>query len=152
MKPIAIVGIVCATLLGIPALIVSPVVAIHYVNNWNAQGLVGDIKRLPLPRDTEILATRWDAGRMAPAGNGMNYSGAVLVRSSLSVEELKDYYAGIADTEGPEAIAVNAASKRGPASESFKDEFDLGQPDLFILTKRGAPSPNSPLSLDPRGH
>ena len=60
-----------------------------------AQGLVN----LPLPENTECIEAIYKAGKLVGNGNGMQYFGAILIKSELSLEELKEYYSAFAEHE-----------------------------------------------------
>lgn len=52
---------------------------------------------MPLPDHTEMLESVYKAGKLTGNGNGMQYFGAILIQSGCSLEELKTYYAGLAE-------------------------------------------------------
>lgn len=52
---------------------------------------------LPLPNDTQFIESVYKAGKLAGNGNGMQYFGAILIQSELSLEELKEYYWNFAE-------------------------------------------------------
>lgn len=67
-------------------------VVIPIVNNAIALGVENKLKKLPLPPDTERIESISKAGKMVGNGNGMQYFGAILIKSDLSAEELEDHY------------------------------------------------------------
>ena len=82
-------GIILALLFaGLLALIIgSPI-----KNNTEAKKVANAIKECALPERTELLDTVSAAGKLVGNGNGMQYFGAILIKSELSLEELKNYY------------------------------------------------------------
>ena len=46
----------------------------------------------PLPEKTELIESISRAGKLTGNGNGMQYFGAILIQSELSLKELDDYY------------------------------------------------------------
>lgn len=62
-------------------------------NNMEAQKVANAIKECVLPERTELLDTLSAAGKLVGNGNGMQYFGAILIKSELTLEELKEYYA-----------------------------------------------------------
>ena len=54
---------------------------------------------LPLPYSTEFIESIHKAGKLVGNGNGMQYFGAILIKSELPLDELKEYYLEFADTE-----------------------------------------------------
>lgn len=67
-------------------------VGIPIVNNAIALGVEKDLKSLPLPEKTEFIESTSKAGKLVGNGNGMQYFGAILIKSDLSPEELDVYY------------------------------------------------------------
>ena len=61
-------------------------------NNCIADKIEKDLAKYQLPSDTELVDSISAAGKMSGNGNGMQYMGAILVKSKLSAEELKEYY------------------------------------------------------------
>ena len=61
-------------------------------NNCIADKIEKDLAKYQLPSDTELVDSISAAGKMSGSGNGMQYMGAILVKSKLSAEELKEYY------------------------------------------------------------
>ncbi len=69
-------------------------VVIPIVNNAIALGVENQLEKLPLPPDTERIESISKAGKMVGNGNGMQYFGAILIKSDLSIEELENHYWG----------------------------------------------------------
>lgn len=67
-------------------------VCIPVANNAIALGVENDLKRLPLPANTELIESTSKAGKLVGNGNGMQYFGAILIKSDLSLEELEAHY------------------------------------------------------------
>ena len=67
-------------------------VAIPVANNAIALGVENDLKSIPLPEKTELVESTSKAGKMVGNGNGMQYFGAILIKSDLSMEEVKNHY------------------------------------------------------------
>lgn len=53
----------------------------------------------PLPEKTELIESILRAGKLTGNGNGMQYFGAILIRSDFSLEELDAYYSGYRSNE-----------------------------------------------------
>lgn len=76
-------------------MIASPFVSyagIVITNNCIADKIEKDLAKYQLPSDTELVDSISAADKMSGNGNGMQYMGAILVKSKLSAEELKEYY------------------------------------------------------------
>ena len=67
-------------------------VGIPIANNAIALGVENDLKSIPLPEKTELIESTSKAGKLIGNGNGMQYFGAILIRSDLTLNELSDYY------------------------------------------------------------
>ena len=68
------------------------IIASPVVNNHTAKKTVKVIEKIELPANTEYVETFWKAGKLIGNGNGMQYLGGILVRSGLTIEELRVYY------------------------------------------------------------
>lgn len=87
MKKIIVIGlgvIFCAIL---TLLIATPV-----VNDNVAKKTAKELSDLPLPQNTEYIETVSKAGKLVGNGNGMQYFGAILIKSELPLNELEEYY------------------------------------------------------------
>lgn len=67
-------------------------VGIPIANNAIALGVENDLKSLPLPEKTELVESTSKASKMVGNGNGMQYFGAILIKSDLYPDELAAYY------------------------------------------------------------
>lgn len=54
---------------------------------------------ISLPEKTELIESLSQAGKLTGNGNGMQYFGAILIRSELSLEELDAYYSDYRSNE-----------------------------------------------------
>lgn len=69
------------------------------INDCTARRVADELSRLPLPEKTELIEIKSAAGKLTGSGNGMQYFGAVLIRSALTPEELDTYYSAYAEDE-----------------------------------------------------
>lgn len=67
------------------------------INNFSAQKVKDDICAIPLPKATIKLEEVSRAGKLVGNGNGMQFFGAILLESALSLEELDKYYSQYRD-------------------------------------------------------
>lgn len=67
-------------------------ICIPITNNLIAARVESKIKDIPLPKDTEIIDSISIAGKLTGNGNGMQYFGAILIKSNLDIIELENYY------------------------------------------------------------
>ena len=78
------------------ALLAMLLLSVPVVNDLMAERIADGLRALPLPEGTELVETAYAAGKLAGSGNGMQYFGAILLRSGLSLGELKAYYSNYA--------------------------------------------------------
>lgn len=67
--------------------------ALPIANNAIALGIEKDLRALPLPEGTELVESTSAAGNLTGNGNGMQYFGAILLKSDRPLAELRDHYA-----------------------------------------------------------
>ena len=87
MKKLEIVRILAA------AILIGGVIFIPLINNHTAYKVEKALCEIPLPEETELIESLSQAGKLTGNGNGMQYFGAILIRSELSLEELETYVA-----------------------------------------------------------
>ncbi|MBR5316948.1 MAG: hypothetical protein IKU39_03540 [Lachnospiraceae bacterium] len=86
-KVVKVIGI------ALVVLVLVLVIATPFVNNYSASKIEKRLTALPLPEKTEYIESISKAGKMTGNGNGMQFLGAMLVQSELTIEELNTYYA-----------------------------------------------------------
>lgn len=86
MKKLKLVGILAAVVL------IGGVISIPLINNHTAYKVEKKLCETPLPEKTELIESISRAGKLTGNGNGMQYFGAILIQSELSLKELDDYY------------------------------------------------------------
>ena len=105
------------TFLLIVAIIIGALYCVIMVsNNRIAAGLRDRLLNCSLPEQTELLGAKSVAGKLTGAGNGMQYRGALLVRSDLSKDELLAHYQTVLSDDG---VFLFVDSLTSP--ESFTD-------------------------------
>ena len=75
------------------AILIGGVISIPLINNHTAYKVEKALCEIPLPEETELIESLSQAGKLTGNGNGMQYFGAILIRSELSLEELETYVA-----------------------------------------------------------
>lgn len=98
-RVLAIFGFICGLFVVVVLFIY---IAAPFVNDNAARKTAKVLEHMPLPHDTELVETVYKAGKLVGNGNGMQYFGAILIRSELSLEELQEYYSKYADPEQQE--------------------------------------------------
>lgn len=69
------------------------------INDYSAKDVTRDILLLPLPEKTEVIEEFSQAGKLVGNGNGMQYLGAVLIKSDLSLEAIDEHYSAYRKTQ-----------------------------------------------------
>ena len=93
MKKLKAVGILAVVVLIVGSL------SIPLINNHIAYKVEKVLFEIPLPEETELIESLSQAGKLTGNGNGMQYFGAILIKSELSLEELDAYYSGYRSNE-----------------------------------------------------
>ena len=93
MKKLKIVGILAA------AILICESLSIPLINNHTAYKVEKALCEITLPEKTELIESLSQAGKLTGNGNGMQYFGAILIRSELSLEELETYYSDYRSNE-----------------------------------------------------
>lgn len=89
-------------------------------NDMEAKKVANAIKECALPERTELIDTVSAAGKLVGNGNGMQYFGAILIKSELSLEELKEHYGKLASDE-----FQNIVEKQETGTIDFIEHADL---------------------------
>lgn len=100
MKKLKVAGILAVVLL------IGGVVLIPLMNNYCAYKVEKKLCEVPLPEKTKLVESLSQAGKMTGNGNGMQYLGAILIRSELSLEELETYYSDYRGNEWEYLVEV----------------------------------------------
>ena len=93
MKRLKVVGMLVAVVL------IGGVISVPLINNYTAYKVEKALCEIPLPEKTELIESLSQAGKLTGNGNGMQYFGAILIRSELSLEELETYYSDYRNNE-----------------------------------------------------
>lgn len=78
--------------LAVVVLLIGFVVSIPLVNDFSAKRVEKQLAEISLPDHTQMVESLSKAGKLVGNGNGMQYFGAVLIRSEQTLEELFVYY------------------------------------------------------------
>ena len=81
-------------------------VFILVVNDITAINVKNDLKKLQLPEKSQLIDSKWIAGKVVGNGNGMQYFGAILIRSELTWDELDRYYSQYRNADWQYQVAV----------------------------------------------
>ena len=103
---LALVGMITALLLILP-------LAAQVANDASARRVEKTLLALPLPEDTEVLASISAAGKLTGNGNGMQYLGAALLESDLEEEALASWYGELSETEEAAGMVLYLEPQEG---------------------------------------
>ena len=130
-------------------LLIGFLVSVPAVNNFSAKRVEKELKKIPLPDNTEMIESLSKAGKFAGNGNGMQYFGAILLKSEKSLDELSAYYSQQSD-----AVVEAQKTQEIAFLEHDKLSFEATMEDsaeYYIVYSFG--SGIAPFSqLDIRGH
>lgn len=134
------------------SIIILIILFIPITNNFIAWRVESKIKNIPLPQDTKIIDSISVAGKLTGNGNGMQYFGAILVKSDLDLIELEDYYKNYREDEWSLNIKKQNTAKidvieHGDYSFNTKESLE----NCYIVYS-WEDSKLEILSLDIRGH
>jgi hypothetical protein len=130
-------------------LVVGFAVSIPLVNNQMAKNAEKQLLELPLPEKTTVADSLWAAGKLTGNGNGMQYFGAMLIKSELTLNELSAHYS----QKLPNAVVKEQSTQRIACIELRELSFPTDVTDgnyyiVYLFTDSGSPL----LDLDLRGH
>ena len=130
-------------------LIAGVLIAIPAVNNYSAYAVEKQLCGLSVPNQTERVESLSQAGKFVGNGNGMQYFGAILIRSELSMDELLVHY----QTALPGAVVKKQTAQQIECIQhgSIRFETPIAGDNYYIVYYFG--SGIEPFSqLDIRGH
>lgn len=131
-------------------LLVGFIVSIPLVNNLQAKNVEKQLLELSLPDHTSMVESLSATGKLVGNGNGMQYFGAILIKSELTLDELSAYYS----QKLPNAVIIEQKAQRIECVEHQALSFDTtltGEENYYIVYLFG--NSISPFSdLDIRGH
>lgn len=152
--------VIRVTMVFIAVILLFFAVGIPVINNAVALGIEGDLKRLPLPADTVVVESTSVAGKLTGNGNGMQYFGAVLLKSDLSLEQLYDHYRPyreglydcLVEVQSDAAVRPRGEVMHGASDLSFRTDVQ-GEGYYILYTWGAAPDwARDLLDTDLRGH
>lgn len=82
-------------MIAIIILFVAFIVAVPPINDLLAKNVEKGLLEIALPENTQMVESVSKAGKLVGNGNGMQYFGAILIKSKQTLEELSAYYADV---------------------------------------------------------
>ena len=146
MKRLKVVGMLVAVVL------IGGVISVPLINNYTAYKVEKALCEIPLPEETELLESLSQAGKLTGNGNGMQYFGAILIRSELSLEELETYYSDYRSNEWEYLVEIQEGqSIKVIEHKTLQFSGEIEDSGYYIVYSWG--SGDSLLQeLDMRGH
>lgn len=152
--------VIRVTMVAVAVLLLFFALGIPIANNAIALGIEKDLKAIPLPQHTQVVESTSVASKLTGNGNGMQYFGAVLLKSDLSLDELYDHYRpyrqGLHDCliepQSGSAIRPAGQALHGAAVPFFLDPVE-GEGYYILYSWGNAPAwLRDLLDTDLRGH
>lgn len=142
-----------ALIIAIISIILLFILSVPIVNNVTAMKVKNRLKEIPLPKKTEYVEAISRADKMTGNGNGMQYFGAILIKSKLSEEELDDYYAVYRENEW-DCIVERQPGQEITCIEHEKLSFetDLSEDERYYIIYAWGSGNELFVQLDLRGH
>lgn len=146
MKKLKLVGMLAAVVL------IGEVISISFINNNIAYKVEKELCETPLPEKTELIESISRVEKLTDNGNGMQYFGAILIQSELSLKELDDYYSRYRSNEWECLVKIQEGqSIEGIDHGTLQFAEEIKDRGYYIVYSWG--SENSLLDeLDIRGH
>lgn len=82
------------------------IMSIPIVNDYCAYMVEKELCATPLPENTQLIDSVSKAGKLTGNGNGMQYLGAILIKSGLAMEQLDSYYSHYRENEWEYLVTV----------------------------------------------
>lgn len=127
-------------------------IAAPMVNDHKAKKTADKLADLPLPDKTEYIEQVYKAGKLVGNGNGMQYFGAILIKSELSSDELQEYYLKFSANDG-ECVVEPQVSAEIRIIEHAELLFSTDiQGSQYYMVYSWGDNPTIFHSFDLRGH
>lgn len=108
-----------------------------------------------LPNNTNIVDSISVAGKLTGNGNGMQYFGAILLKTDLSKEELEEHYNQYRNDKYSFLVSkqnTNKVEMIEHGSYKFEKYNENDKEKYFIIYSWGSPKNDFLMELDLRGH
>lgn len=119
------------------AVIVLLLVASGPINDIIAANIVKGLTQNPLPEKTEIIEEKAVAARMCGNGDGVQYFGALLLKSDLTLDELRAYYSQFSDSDDCNVVdhqyGKDIKQNELPALQTVSFNKDIDDDNYYIL-------------------
>lgn len=127
-------------------------VVIPLVNNHYAKQVEKELRETPLPERTEIIDSVSLAGKLVGNGNGVQYFGAILLKSKLSLNDLEDYYSVYQKNEWSYVVEPQENQSITVVEHSKISFSEMVDDEAYYIVYSWGDGPDLLEELDFRGH
>ena len=121
-------------------------------NSYCAYNVEKMLCETPLPEQTELIEAISQTGKLTGNGNGMQYFGAILIKSELSLEELETYYSDYRSNEWEYLVEIQEGqSIKVIEHKALQFSEEIEDSGYYIVYSWGSGNPLLK-ELDIRGH
>ncbi len=113
-------------ILTVVLLIIAFYLSIHIANNHIAETMKQKLLDCSLPAGTQLLESESFAGKMSGNGNGMQWYGIILVKSSQDETALYEWFNGMMNDDADESLMV--------FEQNSPEIFDAGNKTFKMYT------------------
>lgn len=124
--------------------------SVPFVNDFCAKNVENSLVEIALPENTRMVESVSKAGKLVGNGNGMQYFGAMLIKSEQTLEELSAYYADVNTEIVVKEQTTQAIECLEHAQLSFTTEITDAENYYIVYLFGEGIAPFS--QLDIRGH
>ena len=143
---------VCITVT-ILVLLIAFGISVPIINNHSAKTIEVRLAQISLPENTEYIESVSAAGKLTGNGNGMQYFGAVLLNSGLSLEELEHSYAIYSENEWDCLVDIQEEQKiEMIENETLAFETSLSPDEQYYIVYSWGEGVSPFSELDIRGN
>ena len=128
---------------------------INIQNDLIANNTKKELINTKLPNDTKIIDSISVAGKLTGNGNGMQYFGAILIKTDMSKEELESYYKDYRKDDWSFLVSKydnNKIEQIEHGDYKFKKYNESDKEKYFIVYSWGSSKNSFVSEFDLRGH
>ena len=127
-------------------------VVIPLANNHYAKQVEKELRETPLPERKEIIDSVSLAGKLVGNGNGVQYFGAILLKSKLSLNDLEDYYSVYQKNEWSYVVEPQENQSITVVEHSKISFSEMVDDEAYYIVYSWGDGPDLLEELDFRGH
>lgn len=134
MKPHTFIKIIIL----VPISILVTMMAISYpINNMVAKNIITELKQNSLPEKTVVVEEKSIAARLCGNGDGVQYFGALLLKSELSLIDLDNYYSQFRNKDDCNIVehqyGQDIEQNEFPALQDLSFDTNIDDENYYIL-------------------